>query len=282
MFLLYIKLLRPHQWLKNLLLLFPPFFAGKIADPGVVAQILPALAAFSCASSCGYIINDIKDLNADKNHETKKYRPIASGDISVPIAILVAVVLYLISMLISLSIHGEDRRFQWFLTLYLFSSLMYTFFFKNFVILDIFIIALGFLIRVLAGGEAFRIPVTNWLFLTVFTVSLFLAAGKRLGELILLGETAQKHRRSLSQYSSTFLEGILWFSASTACVMYALYAIEHKNGLFYTVPLATFGLIRYVFIAKEGRGDPTEALLRDPQILCIGTLWTAMIGLIIY
>ena len=187
----YLKLLRPHQWLKNLLLLFPPFFGGKITDPGVLMQVLPALAAFSCASSCGYIINDIRDLEADRNHKTKMDREIASARISSTSAILVAAVLYLIAMILSLLLHGEKWRFQLFVTIYLLNSLVYTFFFKNVVIMDVFLISFGFLIRVLAGGEVFKIPISNWLFLTVFSVSLMLATGKRLGELISLGNDAQ-------------------------------------------------------------------------------------------
>jgi 4-hydroxybenzoate polyprenyltransferase len=150
------------------------------------------------------------------------------------------------------------------------------------VLLDIYFIAFGFLLRVLAGGEAFRIPVTSWLFLTVFSVSLLLATGKRLGEMVSMGESAHMHRKSLSKYSVAFLEGTLWFSASAACVMYALYTLEHKNGLYYTVPLVVFGLLRYIFIVKEGKGDPTDALLKDRQIMVVGILWTVMLGLMIY
>jgi len=282
MVLTYIKLLRPHQWIKNLLLLFPPFFGGKITDSAVLSQILPALIAFSCASSCGYIINDIRDQNADRNHSTKQNRMIASARISIPGAILVAAILYLISLLLSFSVQGEYRRFHWFVTLYLLNSLVYTFFFKNIVILDVLLISFGFLLRVLAGGEAFSIKVTNWLFLTVFSVSLLLATGKRLGEFIFLGDKAHKHRRIFRSYSQSFLEGLLWFSASSAIVMYALYTLEHHNLLFYTVPFATFGLLRYIFIVKEGKGDPTDALMRDRQILGVGITWLILIGLIIY
>ena len=149
-------------------------------------------------------------------------------------------------------------------------------------LVDIFFISFGFLIRVLAGGEAFRVPVTNWLFLTVFMISLLLAAGKRLGELVLLGDEAHKHRKSLTHYSHSFLEGILWFSASAALVTYALYTLEHENGIFYTVPLAAFSLLRYIYIVKVGKGDPTEALLRDKQILTVGIAWIAVIGFMIY
>ncbi len=273
------KLLRPQQWAKNLLLLFPPFFAGKLLDPTVISAIVPSLLSFSLAASCSYIINDIIDKEVDKNHHSKKNRAIARGDISVQLAIVLAFSLYLTAMLIASSF---STQFEGLLIIYLLVSLGYTFLFKNMVLIDIFFISFGFLMRVLSGGEAFHITVTSWLFLTVFLVSLLLGAGKRLGELVLLGDDAHKHRKILIQYSQSFLEGLLWFSAAAALVTYALYTLERQNSLFYTVPVAAFGLIRYIYIVKQGKGDPTDALLFDKQILSTGILWVLMIGLIIY
>ncbi len=275
----YLSLFRPHHWLKNLLLLFPPFFAAKLLNPQVTAVIIPSIVSFSFAASCGYILNDIWDRKYDSLHVSKKYRPIASGGISIVTASVIATVLYLAAMIIAGSV---STRFQGFVIIYLFLSCSYTMYFKNLVIADIFFIALGFLVRVLAGGQAFNVHVSNWLFLTVFMVALFLATGKRLGELISLKEDAQKHRKSLNSYSPTFLEGILWFCASSAMVTYALYTIENKGEMFYTVPLAAFGLIRYIYVVKTGEGDPTEALLSDKPLFVTGLIWMAMIGVIIY
>jgi 4-hydroxybenzoate polyprenyltransferase len=126
------------------------------------------------------------------------------------------------------------------------------------------------------------VAVSGWLFLTVFMVALFLAAGKRLGELISQGADAGKQRSSLNHYSQSFLEGILWSSAASALITYALYIIENRKGMIYTVPLAAFGLFRYIYIVKEGKGDPTEALLKDTQILVTGIIWAGIIGLLIY
>jgi decaprenyl-phosphate phosphoribosyltransferase len=274
-----IKLLRPNQWIKNLLLMFPLFFAGKLFDTHLRSNVIPAFISFSLAASCCYIINDIIDRDTDKNHESKRNRAIARGDISIPLALILAFSLYLISMLIASTV---SRRFEGFLIIYLLVSCAYTFYFKNVVLVDIFFITFGFIIRLLSGGEAVRISVTSWLFLTVFLVSLMLGAGKRLGELVSLGDGAHKHRKNLIYYSHSFLEGLLWFSAAAAMVTYALYTVERENGLFYTVPLAAFGLIRYIYIVKQGRGDPTEALLFDKQILGVGVLWACLIGLIIY
>jgi decaprenyl-phosphate phosphoribosyltransferase len=275
----YLSILRPHQWLKNLLLLFPPFFAGKILEPFVLAAIVPALLSFSFAASCGYIINDIKDRGHDRFHAVKKNRPIARGDISLTSASLIAGALYLTAMILAGAV---SQRFEGYLIIYLLLSFLYSMFFKNIVIMDIFVLALGYIVRVMAGGEAFDIQVSKWLILTVFMVALFLSTGKRLGEFMIMGENAEKHRKSLNGYSASFLEGVLWFSAASALITYSLYCIENTRGMFYTVPLAAFGLIRYVYIAKNGRGDPTEALLQDWQIMITGVIWAGLIAVIIY
>lgn len=273
------KLLRPQQWIKNLLLLFPPFFGGALLGPAVPDNILPAFFAFCCAASCSYIINDIWDIEADRNHLSKRNRAIASGVISKNAALIIALSLFIASICLSFQV---SSLFWVYLAAYFAISFSYTFCLKHIVIADIFLISSGFIVRVLAGGEAFDIIVSNWLFMAVFTVSLFLAAGKRLGEFVSLGDTAHIHRRSLANYNKSFLEGILWFSASTALVTYALYTIEQKSGLFYTVPLAAFGLLRYIYIAREGIGDPTEALLKDGQIMGTGIIWATIIGFLVY
>jgi len=272
-------LMRPRQWVKNLLLLFPPFFGGKILDPTVLTTLAPSFLAFSFAASTGYILNDIADRAADRHHAEKKNRPIARGDIPVAVAYIIAAVLYVASMFFAFAI---SRHFEGYVILYILITALYTYYFKNIVIVDLFFISFGFIMRVLAGGEAFHTTVSGWLFLTVFIVSIFLSSGKRLGELIILQEEAGNHRPNLSQYSVSFLEGVLWFSASAALVTYALYTLERHNGLFYTVPLTAFGLMRYVYIVKQGKGDPTEALLMDSQIVGVGIIWAIMIGIIIY
>lgn len=275
----YLTLLRPHQWIKNLLLFFPPFFGGAILSAAVFSKTLPALFTFCAAASCSYIINDIRDLEADRGHATKKNRVLAKGDISVSSALFFASILFLSAFSVSFLV---SPHFWAYLAAYMLISFSYTFFLKNIVIVDIFAISLGFLIRVLAGGEAFRIEVSSWLFMTVFLVSLFLAAGKRMGEIVSIGKEAHRHRKSLGRYSTTFLEGTLWFSASAALVTYSLYTLEQKGALFYTVPLAAFGLLRYIFIVREGKGDPTEALLKDGQIMAVGIVWAIVIGVIVY
>jgi 4-hydroxybenzoate polyprenyltransferase len=273
------QLMRPKHWLKNLLLLFPPLFAGTIASSDVALMVLPALAAFSMASSCTYIVNDIVDRQADRNHATKKNRAIARGDVKIWYAAVLAGVLCVVALLIASAL---SERFLAFLIIYLFISVFYSFYFKHIVLIDIFALSAGYILRVMAGGEAFHTAISSWLFLTVFIVSLFLASGKRLAELITFGENAHKHRKSLTHYSLSYLEGILWFSSAAALVTYALYTLERQNALLYTVPLVAFGLLRYIYIVKQGTGDPTDALVGDKQIMLTGIVWVMMITITIY
>jgi len=248
-------------------------------EPGVIMSIIPSFLSFSLVASSGYIINDIMDRESDRNHVSKKDRPIASGDVSVVTAIILAASLCAAGVVVSSTL---SRTFEGFLIIYFFVSVVYSLYFKHRVIIDIFFVSFGFLIRVLAGGEAFQVVVSGWLFLTVFVVSLLLAAGKRMGELITMGNDAHKQRSILIQYSPAYLEGVLWFSAAASLVTYALYALEHHNRLYYTVPVVAFGLLRYIYTVKEGKGDPTNALLQDRQIMGVGIIWAAMIGFIIY
>jgi len=274
-----ILLLRPHQWLKNLLLLFPPFFAGRMHEKAVLEAATLSLLAFSLVASCGYIINDIKDRDSDRRHSSKKNRPIARGHIPVSLALVIAGMLYIGSMIVATFVPG---KFQAYIVIYLLLSLTYTIYFKNIVIADIFIVSFGFLLRVLAGGEAFQVVVSSWLFLTVFIVALFLATGKRLGEIVSLGNVASMQRKILADYQPAYLEGVMWFCSAAAVVMYALYSIENRPNLIYTVPVVAFGLLRYIYIVRNGKGDPTEALLRDNQIMATGVVWFLMISIVIY
>lgn len=245
----------------------------------IIPIALPAFFTFSAVASSSYIINDIKDASVDLNHSKKKRRSIASGEISKSNAIVISIFLFSASLFLSFYI---SNIFWLYILAYMFISLSYTFVFKNIVILDIFFISAGFMIRVLAGGAIFNIDVSRWLFLTVFLVSLFLASGKRMAELVEMGNKAAAHRKSLSNYSLSFIEGVLWFAASAALVTYSLYTIEENSLLFYTVPLAAFGLLRYVYIVKRGVGDPTDVLLTDKQIMITGIVWAAAIAIVKY
>lgn len=250
-----------------------------MADAGISMLSIRAFLSFSFAASSCYIINDIVDRNADRNHNSKRFRVIARGDATIQHAAIVGGMFFVTSLFLASSV---SERFLGYLIIYLCISVLYTFYFKQIVLVDIFVLSAGYVVRIVAGGEAFHVVVSSWLFLTVFVVALFLAAGKRRGELVAMGNAALSHRTNLTVYTPIFLDGILWTSAACALVMYALYAIDNNARIIYTVPVAAYGLLRYIFIVQQGRGDPTEALLKDGQILSVGVLWAAMIAITIY
>ena len=265
-------LLRPHQWLKNLMIFFPPFLGGELLAPGVWTRGLIPFAAFCCASSSIYIFNDIIDIQQDRAHPIKKLRPLPSGEAPVAVAgglscLLLAAATYLGSLV--------SPSFLLLLLAYLAVSWSYTLWFKHLPLFDIFCIASGFLFRLLAGGEAFGIVVSEWLFLSVFLLAIFLSTGKRLGEKGFLGSHAGAHRKALDTYPDGFLDGTMYMTGGAVLVTYTLYVIAHHR-LIFTVPLCCFGLLRYILRVKSGReGDPTESLLKDPILFLVGVAWVA-------
>jgi len=274
-----IQLLRPAQWLKNLMLLFPPFLGGELLKPGVLAVGVLPLVSFCLASSSAYVLNDIVDRERDRSHPVKQHRPIPSGGISVT----AAAVLY--AVLVSGAVFmawGISPGFLLILLAYLAVSLLYSLALKNIPLLDIFCISAGFLLRLQAGGEAFAITISEWLFLSVFLLSIFLGTGKRLGEKNTLGEEAGNHRRTLEYYPAGFLDGVMYMTGGAVLVTYTLYVISHEMHI-YTVPLCCFGLLRYILRVKSGvGGDPTESLLKDLPLFIVGAAWAVMVGWGIY
>jgi decaprenyl-phosphate phosphoribosyltransferase len=271
-FMPFIHLLRPTQWLKNLMLFFPPFLGGALLVPGIWERGLVPFTAFCCASSSVYLFNDIIDIPLDRAHPVKRLRPLPSGAVTVPAAgglscLLLAVAAFLGSRV--------STPFLLLLLVYLAVSWSYTLWFKHLPLFDIFCIASGFLFRLLAGGVAFGIEVSEWLFLSVFLLAIFLSTGKRLGEKGCLGRQAGVHRKALDTYPDGFLDGTMYMTGGAVLVTYTLYVIAHHR-LIFTVPLCCFGLLRYILRVKSGReGDPTASLLKDPILFLVGIAWAA-------
>jgi 4-hydroxybenzoate polyprenyltransferase len=275
----FVKLLRPTQWLKNLMLFFPSFLGGEILHPGLCARGILPFIAFCCASSSAYVLNDIFDRHRDKSHTTKKHRPIPSGLVSLPAAIVMQGVLLITALLLAWNV---SATFTYILTAYLLITVSYSLKLKELTIVDLFCVSAGFLLRLQAGGEAFNIVISGWLFLSVFLLSLFLSTGKRLCEKNALGDKAGSHRVTLLFYPPGFLDGIMYMTGGAVLVTYTLYVIEH-HVLIYTVPLCCFGLMRYILRVKSGLGgDPTESLIKDGPLFVVGVLWTIMVGWGIY
>ena len=275
----YIKLIRPSQWVKNALLFFPPFLNGDLLQPGMLSRSVFPLFSFCFASSSVYILNDIFDAQNDSQHPFKKFRPIPAGEIKIRFASLLGVFLLFSAIAIG---YRVSSFFLICLIAYLVINTAYSIKLKEYVILDLFCISAGFLLRLQAGGEAFGVVLSNWLFLSVFLLSLFLSTGKRLAEKKNLGINAGIHRKSLIDYPDGFLDGTMNMTGAAVLVTYTMYILE-RHTLLSTIPLCTYGILRYTLRVKSGvDGDPTESLLKDPQLFSVSLLWVIMIGLNIY
>jgi decaprenyl-phosphate phosphoribosyltransferase len=276
-----LKLLRIHQWLKNLMLFFPPFLGGTFFSDCLVPQSLLPFIAFCSTSSATYILNDLFDKENDRHHPAKRTRPIASGQISSASALLFASALLTCSVVVAWNI---SAIFLVLMMAYFTVSLAYSARLKEVVLVDLFCISAGFLLRLQAGGAAFDVPISEWLFLSVFLLSVFLSTGKRLAEKQALGYVAQHHRKTLAAYPKVFLEGTMYMTGGSVLVTYTMYVISrHSSLLLYSVPLCCFGLLRYILRVQSGKGgDPTESLTRDVPLLIVGVAWVSLVGWGIY
>lgn len=273
-------MVRPRQWIKNLLMFFPPFLGGSLFSPAFpsVAGTL-SFFSFCCVSSALYIYNDVNDMERDALHPVKRLRPLPSGAVSKRLATGSGASLATLGFVVAAL---AVQPLVPYLAVYCAVTLAYTIWLKKYPIVDLFCISCGFLVRLLAGGAIFKVDISEWLFLSVLFLSLFLSAGKRLSEQNLLGADAAGHRTSLDGYSDGTLDAILQISAATVLVTYTMYTVVHAQHV-YTVPLCTFGLFRYLQRVKSGNsGDPTESLFKDVPLLCVSLLWVVLVGWSIY
>ncbi len=301
------KLLRPRQWIKNLALFAALTFSGQMFDGDLFTKVFTGFLAFCFLSSSTYIINDIIDVKKDRLHPFKKARPIASGKVSVPEAFVVlfatlAVAYYLVTLI--------GGFFVGIALVYILLQLSYSFFFKNIVIFDIFFIAVGYILRVLAGDVISGYHISVWLLLTTISLSLFLAVGKRRSELTLLMNFQSAKitdvRRSLSHYSEPLLDTYTAMFAISTFVFYAMFTfLENPRGiqvgfdlllpeylpyylqrkwLMVTIIPVLYGLMRYlqdIYEKKEGE-SPEKVLLSDKQLLSSVIIWVFLVVFIIY
>ncbi len=283
-----IRLLRPHQWIKNAFVLLPVLFSGALEARGffdVCAVILPVFVAFCAWSSAVYTLNDIVDQKADATHPRKKNRPIASGNVSVSLASFVGILLVVAPTAWFMM---ENAR----LVLvaggaYLMNSLLYCFWVKRVAILDVFSIAFGFVIRILAGCCALGATPSSWILVCTFSVALFLGFGKRRAEITILAPE-NEFRSVLRDYSPELLNILLAITGSVSLVTYLLYTLDpataelhHTQALISSVPFVFFGIFRYAQNVLSGKYDgPDEVLLCDPIFLINAILWCVCIQII--
>lgn len=278
----YLRLMRMHHYLKNLLVLAPLVFSGRMLEPALLRQTAVGFVAFCLLSSAAYIINDLRDVERDRAHPVKRNRPIASGAVSERSAKLLAAVLLLAaaSLQVFAGLAGMGLACM---LLYLAVNLGYSFGLKNFPIVDIFCLAAGFLLRLLYGSIITGIEVSGWLYLTVISVSFYFALGKRRNELIRLG-TDGNTRRVLSSYTRAFLDKNMYMFLGLLNVFYALWCMENPNRtLLFTVPVVMLICMKYSLdVEGDSDGDPVEVLVHDKVLIALCGLYALGMLAILY
>lgn len=280
--------MRPKQWIKNGALFAPLLFSQNLFNRPLFLKTLEAFGLFCLLAGSVYIINDLKDLQEDRLHPIKRKRPLASGQVSPTLAGVIALVALTVSL-----IKGWELSVPFFeiLMAYLLLQIAYTFFLKQQVILDIFSIAAGFVLRVVAGGLAIGVQLSPWLFICTTLLALFLAMAKRRHELVLLREEATEHRQILKEYSPYLLDQMMGVVTATTVMSYALYTISeetvakfHTANLIFTLPFVLYGIFRYLYLVhqKVEGGRPEEILLTDRPLLLTVLGWTVTVFIVLY
>lgn len=275
----HIRALRPHQWLKNGFVLAALVFAHRLTDGAAILRTLVAFAAFCAVASAVYLINDVADYERDRHHERKRHRPVAAGLVARRTALVIAGTLAPAGLAAGWWLNTATAVV---LGIYFVMNLLYSSWLKHVVLLDVFIIAIGFLLRVVAGAVAIEVGISAWLLVCTFFLALFMALCKRRAEGMVLGDEADAHRSTLGDYGDTFVDKAVSALAAMTVMSYALYTIDpavmHRLGtdaLVATVPLVLFGVLRYLFLVHERGlgGSPTRLLLRDRGMQAVVTLW---------
>lgn len=264
--------MRPKQWLKNMFVVAPLVFSGEFLDMGAIRGALLAAALFCLASSSVYVINDIRDIERDRLHPKKsKSRPLAAGTVSVPIA--KALFLGLLTLLFSGCFIVPAPAPA--IAAYLMLNIAYSYYLKHQPVVDIFVIAIGFVLRVYAGAMAVAVPVSSWMFVTTLCLALYLAAVKRRQE---LSRNGSEGREVLEKYSVSLVDRYAEMSATGALVFYSIFVMSAKPQLVITVPVVLFGLFRYWYVveALDGGEAPTDVLLADWPLLLTVLAWVSI------
>ncbi len=284
----YFSSLRPKQWIKNFFIFATLFFSKNLFNPILVSKFLLAFVLFCLLTSAVYLINDILDLEKDRLHPQKKKRPIPAGEVSTRNALLLSIVLAVLSLSLSFFIGITFFLISLF---YLVLNLLYSFILKKLVIVDVFSIAIGFVLRILAGSAIADIYVSNWLIICTFMLSLFLGFTKRRHELVSLDGIADSHRSILSEYNTSFLDQMISVVTTSTVVFYILYTVApetvnkfHTTKMLYTVVFVVYGIFRYLYLVhkKELGGNPTITLITDIPLMLSVVLWIIFSGVIIY
>lgn len=280
-----VKAVRPRQWVKNVLVLAAPLAAGSVTETSVLAPVGLAFVLFCMAASGIYLVNDAMDIEADRAHPTKRFRPIAAGVLPVQLAYAMAVVL--LGGAIGLSFLA-NWNLAVVMGVYIGVQLAYCFGLKHQAVLDICIVSSGFLLRAIAGGAAANIPLSQWFLLIMAFGSLFMAAGKRYAELQLAERTGAKIRKSLENYTTTYLRFVWTLSATAVVICYGLWAFEQdaeNDSTLFAISMVPFtvAILRYAVDVDGGiAGEPEEIALGDRVLQLLAIVWIGVVGVAVY
>ena len=273
--------MRPKQWYKNLVIFIGIVFSSNLLNFNLWIDVLSAFAIFCILSGSIYVLNDILDIDKDKKHPQKCQRPLASGKLKVLHALLFSIIL-----IIGCLSGAYLLNLQFFIISIVFFSLMliYSFFLKELIIVDIMVISVGFVLRAMAGAVAIGVLVSPWLIICAFLLALLLALGKRRHELVILKDNAKEHRKILNDYSTEMLDQMINITTASLVMSYSLYTFfVGKIYIMITIPFAFYGIFRYIYLvhSKNMGGEP-ELLFKDKGMVLSMILWVILVIIVLY
>jgi 4-hydroxybenzoate polyprenyltransferase len=281
-----LKEFRPKQWTKNAIVFAGLIFARQLGNPEAVVLATAAFIIFCLLSSLVYVINDMIDVEADRRHPKKRFRPLAAGDITMGQARVIVGVMFLLTIPVAFLL---NPMFGLVASIYFVCNLAYSLRLKHVVIVDVFLIAAGFVLRAIAGAVVIRVDISPWFLLCTTLAALFLALTKRRHELALLSSGAASHRRILEEYSIPLLEEMVAVVTSSTVMAYSLYTffapnLPSNHAMMWTIPFVLYAIFRYLYLVyrKDLTGSPEEALIRDVPLLTCILLWGLTSVLILY
>ena len=286
-----IRIVRPRQWVKNFFVFIPLFFGGQMSNTTLLLDALTTFIAFSLAASSIYCLNDIVDVEADRQHPVKCHRPIASGQVSVSATYALMAIMLILSMTVCPMLKGRSMAVGAVVLGYWIMNIAYCVWLKNFAIIDVCLIAFGFVLRILAGGLATGIEPSNWLVLMTFLLTLFLSFAKRRDDVLRMEATGKPPRKNTIRYNLTFINQAITISASITLVCYIMYTVSpevtarfNSHYIYLTTIFVLVGLLRYIQIAVVDKqsGDPTKIILRDRFTQLVVLAWMVSFLFIIY
>ena len=287
-----LRLTRPKQWIKNMFVFIPMFFGGELFDLHSVWLAVLTFFAFSLVASSIYCYNDIVDIDADRNHPVKCMRPIASGEVSIRLGYILMTLTFCLGMGVLLQLPPEVMsQVMAVIVFYYVLNLAYCSKLKQFAILDVCIVAFGFVLRILAGGFACELALSNWIVIMTFLLTLFMSFAKRRDDVLRMNSTGEAPRKNTVRYNLTFINQAITITASVTLVCYIMYCVSPEVSerfdtpyLYLTFVFVLLGLLRYIQIAvvDEKSGDPTKIILRDHFSQIIVVAWLLSFLLMIY